>query len=285
VSALAVTSDGRYLATGGYDRHVHLWDVRTRQHIKAFDGHKAPVSCLTFRQGTTELFSGATDLKIWNAEDRTHITTLIGHHGQILTIDSLRKERVLTVARDRTMLLYKIPEESHVVYRAPNSSLESCCFITNDEYLSGSDDGSLAHWGMLRKKPIHIIKNAHPVLRNLDDLDKLENGGLSNGHLGGFESLGSSVKSWVGSVCVCRSSDLAASGAGNGSVRLWLIEKDCKGLSPLFELPLDGFVNSMAFAKSGEFLIAGVGQEPRLGRWGRIPEVKNGVYLQSLKLS
>ena len=34
VLALAVSSDGRYLATGGLDRHVHLWDTRTREHIQ-----------------------------------------------------------------------------------------------------------------------------------------------------------------------------------------------------------------------------------------------------------
>lgn len=34
VLSLAVSSDGRYLATGGLDRHVHLWDTRTREHIQ-----------------------------------------------------------------------------------------------------------------------------------------------------------------------------------------------------------------------------------------------------------
>lgn len=78
--------------------------------MQAFPGHKGPVSCLTFRQGTAELFSGSFDrsIKIWNAEDRTYISTLFGHQSEVLTIDSLRKERVLTVGRDRTMHLWKV---------------------------------------------------------------------------------------------------------------------------------------------------------------------------------
>lgn len=284
VLALAVSSDGRYLATGGLDRHIHLWDVRSREHIQAFSGHRGPVSCLAFGLDSSELFSGSYDRSImqWNAEDRTYMHCLYGHQAEILTTDALSKDRLLTVARDRTMHLWKIPEESQLVFRAPAVSLESCCFIDDKEYLSGSDDGSLELWSVMRKKPTHIIKNAHPALTSsspdgADEKLPKENGACKSE---GF----SSAHSWVSAVAARKNSDLAASGAANGVVRLWTIQPDSKGMKPLFDLALDGFINSLAIAKSGRFIVAGVGREPRLGRWGRVQTAKNGVAIHHLSL-
>lgn len=80
-----------------------------------------------------------------------------------------------------------MPEESQLVFRAPASSLECCCFISNDEFLSGSDDGSIEHWNVLRKKPVHIVKNAHASL-SVDKFEGISHEGLSNGHRGNQSS-------------------------------------------------------------------------------------------------
>jgi hypothetical protein len=43
---------------------------------------------------------------------------------------------------------------------------------------------------------------------------------------------------WVGALAVCRGSDLAASGAGDGKVQLWALEEDNKHLRALHSLPV-----------------------------------------------
>ncbi|GLJ04732.1 hypothetical protein SUGI_0002220 [Cryptomeria japonica] len=302
ILSMAISSDGRYLATGGLDRYVHLWDTRTREHIQAFPGHRGAVSCLAFRQGTQQLISGSFDrtIKLWSAEDRSYMDTLYGHQSEILTVDCLRKERVLSVGRDHTLRLWKIPEETQLVFRGHAASLECCCFVNNEEFISGSDDGSIELWSMMRKKPVFIAKGAHgnTGIQHLSEdhgtgekpeemtSSQINDGNdIGNGNITHKMGSSSFVESWVGALAVCTGSDLAASGAGDGMVRLWAIENSSKSLKVVHDIPLTGFVNSLAFARSGRFLIAGVGQEPRLGRWGRIQAARNGVALYPIELS
>ncbi|KAI3702980.1 hypothetical protein L6452_28736 [Arctium lappa] len=108
-----------------YGIHV-LTNIFSGMFLQAFPGHKGPVSCLTFRQGTWELFSGSYDrtIKIWNAEDRTYITTLFGHQSDVLTIDCLRKERAtLGLALVlRAKLLFTV-SVLHLLYAGPETAV------------------------------------------------------------------------------------------------------------------------------------------------------------------
>ena len=44
-----------------------------------------------------------------------------------------------------------------------------------------------------------------------------------------------------------------------------------------------GFVNALAFSNDGNNLIAGIGQEHRLGRWWRLKKAKNCVCVIPLQ--
>ena len=76
-----------------------------------------------------------------------------------------------------------------------------------------------------------------------------------------------------------------ASGAGNGSIKLWAVRshkaKQPSELEALGSLPAPGFVNGLQIARSARFLVAGLGREARLGRWSSA-HGKNGILIHAL---
>jgi len=78
-----------------------------------------------------------------------------------------------------------------------------------------------------------------------------------------------------------------ASGAGDGAVRLWAVEgaPGKRALRALGGLRAPGFVNGLALARSGRFALAGLGAEPRLGRWEVARGVRSGLLLHRLSLA
>ena len=299
--AAAVSSDGRYFAAGGGDKRVHIWDAHSGEHIRSFPGHKDAVTALAFREGTHQLFSGSLDrsIKIWSLEEMAYVDTLFGHQAEVLALDALRAERVLSCGADRTCRVWKVAEESQLVFRGHCFTIESAAYVTGGEWITGSADGSVQLWRSTKKKPVWSLRDAHGYTQPSLNTGIISNEGIPNHQPDGLENLqkieveergagsvGGAAASWVGSVAVCRGSDLIASGAGDGIVKLWKTpDASARALMPLGGIAIRGFVNSLNIAKSGRFLVAGVGQEPRMGRWLRDPKARNGVVIHPIQLA
>jgi ribosomal RNA-processing protein 9 len=63
----------------------------------------------------------------------------------------------------------------------------------------------------------------------------------------------------------------------DGYLRFWRVIADEResGIKPLDAIPIHGFINGIAMGPGGKFCVAAVGQEPRMGRWDRVPRAKN----------
>ena len=170
---------------------------------------------------------------------------------------------------------------------APLSSLDCVVLLDDERFLTGGDDGQLALWSAHKKRPLHRLPAAHGPQRWLIALAAAPHAdvaysGSSDGHVNVYQlsapqqqrggaARGGSAASSPSNPTQLSSSSSAATPAASAA------------LSLVRRVPLLGYVNSLSCAQSGRFLVAGVGQEHRAGRWTeRIAAAKNGIAILPL---
>ncbi len=71
IQALALSSDGKWLASGGYDKTVVIWNVTSGEEQHKLTGHTAPITELAFSPDGTRLASASLkgEVKIWDYQE------------------------------------------------------------------------------------------------------------------------------------------------------------------------------------------------------------------------
>ncbi|KZS87993.1 WD40 repeat-like protein [Sistotremastrum niveocremeum HHB9708] len=265
VLCLAVSSDGKYLVSGGKDRKIGVWDVENESWIRAFTGHRDIISGITFRKGTHQIYTSSYDrtLKIHDLTTMGYVETLFGHQDPILSIDSLRGEVALSCGgRDKSVRYWKIGDETQLVFRGGGKSrlrevleggledeenedggeggggrgekrfiegsIDCVAMIDEVTFVSGGDSGSISLWNTQKKKPLFTI----PVAHGLHTIQSSTEGPVSSPR-------------WITSLGALRYSDTIASGSWDGEIRLWKLDEKLKSLSAMGTIGAMGFVNSL----------------------------------------
>ncbi|KAF8838107.1 WD40 repeat-like protein, partial [Paxillus ammoniavirescens] len=70
VAALAVSSDGQWIAAGGEKTTITIWNAATEAKVATLKGHKDSVRSLAFSSDSTRLLSGSCDktVIVWSAK-------------------------------------------------------------------------------------------------------------------------------------------------------------------------------------------------------------------------
>lgn len=261
IFALALSSDAKLLASGSKNGLIAVHCAETGALLKTFNLHKDSITGLAFRRGNAQLFSGSLDrsVKLWNMESMAFVETLFGHQEGILDIDSLVRERCISVAgRDRSLHLYKILEESQLIFRADDhlsgsgsGSIECCSMLDEEHFICGSDGGHLLIFSIAKKKPLLVQRES-------------------------LEGEASAAITCIGKVLF---SDLLITATQSGRVKVWKISEKKDSLNCLCTFEVNGFPNAISTSFDGKVLAVAVGKEPRLGRWETKEKAVNAVYL------
>ncbi|KZT64826.1 WD40 repeat-like protein [Daedalea quercina L-15889] len=291
VWALAVSPDGRYLASGGKDRLVGVWDVEKQEWVKGFAGHRDHISALAFRKvqpnatTSTQLYSGSFDrtLKLFDLGSMGYVETLFGHQAPVLALDALRGETAVSAGgRDKTVRFWKIPEETQLVFRGGGGSKWMDDLDGMDVDHEGSDvDGGV---GAQRRKKEGLKQQMKFIEGGIECVAMIDENTFVSGGDSGSIALWTTQKKkpvftqgfahgwdeshvdtedmptvrkprWVTAIGALRYSDLFASGSWDGSIRLWKLDAKLRSFSFIGAIAAAGVINSIHFCiPSQDFL-------------------------------
>ncbi|KAL2109442.1 hypothetical protein VUR80DRAFT_2461 [Thermomyces stellatus] len=313
ILCVAVSPDGKYVATGGADKRLVIYDAETLTPIRFFNHHRDAVTGVAFRRGTNQLYSCSKDrtVKVWSLDEMAYVETLFGHQDDVVDIDALAQERCVSVgARDRTARLWKVAEETQLVFRGGGSadkkarlqgvdpaslrhegSMDRVAMIDDELFVTGSDNGSVALWNLAKKKPLCVVPAAHGLE------EPMKPGEYSAEEKPDPRAAPVPVPRHVTALRTVPYSDLILSGSWDGYVRVWRLSEDKKAIEPVGvlgrkqgaetdgdgdALRIKGVINDIAVFERGDkgsdglCVVVAVGKEHRLGRWKVEKGGKNG---------
>jgi WD40 repeat protein/class 3 adenylate cyclase len=84
-SAVAFSSDGKYIATGNDDHIARLWEIASGKLVQEFTGHQGFVNGIAFSPDGRFLLTGSADrtARLWDIATGQTLRVFSGHSGQV----------------------------------------------------------------------------------------------------------------------------------------------------------------------------------------------------------
>lgn len=131
VYGLAMSSDGRWLATGGWDRTLQLWDLTTGLRKFSVIAHAGFLLDLDFSADGKSLASVGEDraLKIWDVETGAQQSAFHGHQDFVHSVAfSSDSRRLVTGSMDGHVKLWDLAKSRPLVFQGHTGWVTSLAF-------------------------------------------------------------------------------------------------------------------------------------------------------------
>lgn len=288
VLSIALSPDGKLLATGDIDGQIRLWEVADGKNLLTFKGHKGWVWTVAFSPDGQILASGGHDtlVKLWDVQTGDCLKTLDKHTGCVWSVSFSPAGQTLASGSDDTSIrLWDVSLGTCLKILHGHSSWVCSVRFNHDGSIlaSGSDDCNIRLWDINAAICIKTLKKHIERVWSVSfspDGKTLASGSEDHSVRLWDVSKGTCIKTfdghkdWVWSVCFSSDGKTIATGSFDSSVRLWNVsEGTC---IKILHGHISG-VRSVTFSLDGQTLVS-CSNDSSVRLW----DVSKGVCVRTL---
>jgi WD40 repeat protein len=164
VYAVAFSTDGKTMASGGADKTVKLWDYGAGKVLHNLEGHKNSVFTVAFSADDKFVASGSQDntIRLWNPKDGKFIREIKGHTDTVQCVAFSPDSKILASCgsgKDKSVKLWNPEDGKEIKKLGDHKDSVYCVAFSPDGKLlaSCSKDATIKIWDVQEKKEIKTL--------------------------------------------------------------------------------------------------------------------------------
>jgi WD40 repeat protein len=160
IKSIAFSADGKRLLTGGDDKTIRLWDVKTGREVQRFTGrHGAGITALAFIRGADQFVSASKDqtVRAWDIRTGLEAEKYDAQAGQVLDVAvSPDGKRVASAHFDTTIRIWTLAGARQIGKCVGHKQMpDAVAFSLDSQRLfSAGQDQTLRLWDMTTYREI-----------------------------------------------------------------------------------------------------------------------------------